>query len=194
MKTVLVLPGWHHDPAEKRYTNIVEFFHAAGFDVRTHNPDWDKRNTSDWVNDLLADLPDDKSQLTLFGFSMGAMISLLAATHIPVENLILCSPSGYFREYTLLLGDEDAKWAQDNIKDFEELSVSSIFKQIKVQNGYILAGDREFKQWPDFEQWIGDLKMQTNWPLTTIPDTGHEIEATGYQYAVANLIQQLPHS
>ena len=177
MKSAILLPGWEQDPNEKRYTALLDSFREAGFDARAHNPDWTKRNTQEWVDDLLKGLPANTDQLTLLGFSMGALIALLATTHIKVENLILCSASGYFGEYIPLLTQDDMKWAKENVSNFEALSATDTLARAQVEHGYIFAGDQELQEWADFRKWIDDLKTQTGWKLSVISETGHEIGA-----------------
>jgi len=60
-----------------------------------------------------------------------------------------------------------------------------------VVQGYILAGQDELDEWPDFKQWTNDLRASTDWRLSIIPQTGHEIGAPRYQEAVINLAKQL---
>jgi hypothetical protein len=55
------------------------------------------------VSDFIATFPEDNQLLAFLGFSLGAMIALIATTRIAVDNLILCSPSGYFAEYDIAL-------------------------------------------------------------------------------------------
>lgn len=191
MKTAIVLPGRPHQVSEPQYQSIVQSFEANGFRTIAHQPDWSKKNVRVWVKDLLASVPDDSTELTLFGFSIGAFVALLAADKVNTTNLILCSPSGYFKEYIPLLTADDLADAQENIQGFETLSTKTLIPKLQVEHGFILAGSKELKAWDDFRQWVGDLESQTGWQKIIIEGVEHEIESPAYQVAVKKLIEGL---
>lgn len=191
MKTAILLSG-RHEPTEERYKGVEQFFKDAGWEqVVRYDSDWGLSNVKRFADDFLQTLPDNCQPLTLFGFSLGAMIALIASTKVDVDNLILCSPSGYFKEYISLLSAEDMGWAKEHLKDFESWSAIEIIKSSKASNGYILAGENELKMWPDFKKWIEDLQSQTQWPLSVVSGIAHEIEASQYQQIIHLIIKDL---
>jgi pimeloyl-ACP methyl ester carboxylesterase len=143
-----------------------------------------------WTDELLAQLPDG-AEVTLLGFSMGAMIALMAAARVEVKNLILSSPSGYFREYAPLLTPEDADWARTNVPEFTELSAVDAMRAARVENGFVLAGEKELALWPEFRQWVDDLSAAKGWPVTVVPGAEHEIGDTEYQKMVGQVVNSL---
>jgi pimeloyl-ACP methyl ester carboxylesterase len=188
MKTAVILAG-RHTITDAMYQPIVSEFKACGWEqVHFYEPDWSVTNVVKLVDDFLAKLPQNSAPLTVLGFSLGAMIALIAANKISVENLILCSPSGYFAEYSQLLTNEDREWANKNLEDFRDFSASTIIDRAKVHHGVVLAGEVELREWPGFRQWIADLKSQTAWQYIELPGTGHEIEAPMYQQAIKKVI------
>ena len=191
MKIAVIIPGWEHNPDEIRYTNIINLFQESGFVARSYNPDWSTHDPKDWVDGLVNSLKKNDGPITLLGFSMGAMTALLASSEIAVDTLILCSPSGYFKEYAQLLTPNDLAWGRENIIGFEQLSAVNSIKHAQVKKGHLLAGSSELDDWGDFKQWMGDLQLQTNWQLDIVPDTAHAIEAPNYQQALATLIHKL---
>lgn len=191
MRTSIIISG-NHEFTNARYKSIGTYFEDADFRVKFHTPDFGLNTIEKLVEEFLENVsPDDKQELTLLGFSMGAMITLVASSKIAVENLILCSPSGYFREYAPLLADDDMAWAKEHLSDFRQWSAKETIKQAKVGHGYIAAGEKELAEWVDFGQWTNDLHEQTGWPLTIVPGTGHEIEAPQYQAAIKTIVQAL---
>jgi len=190
MKTSIVISG-RHDPTDARYKDIRHSFEKAGYQVVFHVPNWQLHSIEELVEELLQKIPNDKNPLTLFGFSLGAMIALVASTKRGVDNLILCSPSGYFKEYASKLTEEDMSWAHEHVKDFKNWSAQQTIHEAKVKHGYIVAGENELREWEDFKQWVDDLHAQTRWPLKVVPNVAHEIEALTYQESVKAIVQAL---
>ncbi len=194
MKTAIVLTG-RHDITDDMYLPIIKELKAQGWErVIFYEPDWSVRSVRRLVSDFMEKVPDDAQPLTLLGFSLGAMIALIASGKLDVENLILCSPSGYFSEYDKILTDEDRTWAEKELTDFRSFSAAQTIHNARVMRGILLAGEDELKAWPDFRQWINDLKQQTGWRYIKIPNTGHEIGAPTYQAQIQNIINRLASS
>jgi pimeloyl-ACP methyl ester carboxylesterase len=188
MKTALILAG-NHEATDERYQDIVKAFKYTGWDrAILYEPDRQRHTIKELVDDFLDFVPADGQPLTLAGFSLGAMIALIASDTLDIENLAICSPSGYFKEYAPLLTAEDLAYAQECLSDFESYSAIEVVSKSKVKNGYIIAGENELAEWPDFKKWISDLKSQTDWSYTKLPSVGHEIEAPAYQEAIKGLI------
>lgn len=191
MKTAIVLAG-QHEITEDQYQPIVNEFQENGWErVIFYEPNWETSNVESLVSNFIATLPEDNQPLTLLGFSLGAMIALIATTRIAVDNLILCSPSGYFAEYDAALTQDDRAWANENLNDFRNFSATNTITNAKVSLGVIIAGQTELEQWPDFRQWVNDLKSQTDWRFIELPGTGHEIEALVYQDSIKKIIHTI---
>ena len=191
MKTAIVLAG-RHDITDKMYKPILNEFKAQGWEkVIFYEPDWSVKSVQKLVSDFLEKIPDHTQPLTLMGFSLGAMIALIASGKLSVKNLILCSPSGYFLEYDRILTNEDKVWANTELADFREFSAVQVIRKARVGRSVILAGENELQEWPDFKQWIEDLKRLTDWRYVQIPNVGHKIEDSGYQTEIRKIIHQL---
>lgn len=191
MKIAIVLAG-RHEITKDQYQPIVNEFQANGWErVIFYEPNWQTNNVESLVSNFIASLPEDNQPLTLLGFSLGAMIALIATTRTAVDNLILCSPSGYFAEYDKLLTHDDKAWANENLKDFRGFFATKTITNAKVSRGVIIAGQAELEQWPDFRQWVSDLKSQTGWKYIEIPGAGHEIEALAYQDSIKKIIHTI---
>jgi len=190
MKTAIVLAG-RHEVTEERYQPIIDEFKNAGWpNVLLHRPDWQKLSIEELVAEFTRSLTASNAPLTLLGFSLGAMIALIASSKIGVENIVLCSPSGYFLEYDSLLSVDDRKWAEKKLGDYKTFSAKEIIAGTTAKNGFIIAGETELRA-PDFKHWLDDLKSSTQWSYTELPNTGHEIEAPNYQNAIKTVIYTL---
>jgi pimeloyl-ACP methyl ester carboxylesterase len=191
MKTAIILTG-NHDVTDERYQGIVSAFADAGWDKAIlYEPDWQRYTVKELVDDFLGFVPEDSQPLTLVGFSLGAMIALIASDTLDVDNLALCSPSGYFKEYAPLLTSDDLDYARKDLSDFESYSATEVINKSKAKDGCIIAGENELAEWPDFKKWVDDLKLQTGWDYTELPGVGHEIEAPAYQEAIKGLVVNL---
>lgn len=187
-KTALILTG-KHEVTDERYQSIVEAFKSAGWDrVILYEPDWQQHTVKGLVNDFLGSVSADCQPLTLLGFSLGAMIALIASNTLDVENLALCSPSGYFKEYIPFLTPDDLNYAHSELGGFDECSSVETINKSKAKNGCIIAGENELTEWPDFRKWVDDLKSQTGWNCTELPGVRHEVEAPAYQEAIKSMI------
>lgn len=122
------------------------------------------------------------------------MIALIASEKRNVESLILCSPSGYFLEYDKILTDDDRVWADTELADFRDFSAAQTIQNARVEQGVLLAGENELEHWPDFKQWVKDLRHQTGWQYIQISNTGREIEAAAYRAEIRQVVHELARS
>lgn len=191
MKKAMVLAG-RHEVTDQRYQGIITAMADTGWDDAVlYEPDWRQHTVKALVDDFLAAVPADGQPLTLVGFSLGAMIALIASDTLDVDALVLCSPSGYFKEYAPLLTADDLNYARECLSDFEDYSAAEVINTSKAKTGYLTAGENELDEWPDFKQWIEDLRSRTDWDYTELPGVGHDIEAPVYQEAIKNLVVDL---
>ncbi len=191
MKTAIIIPGWQEETS-KHHEEIAQLFHERGYEqVVIHTPNWKKASMKYFVSDFLNTISSDGDAHTLFGFSMGAMIALVVSCTVQVDNLILCSPSGYFKEYMSLFSEEDFAWTAKNLPDFSAYSSADILDSLRVNNGYIIAGEKELAEWPDFRQWITDLREKTSWQYSEVTTVGHDIAHVDYMRQIAQVIRSI---
>ena len=80
-KVVYIIPGFKHSPKQKIYQDVGALFKNKGFEVVYVKIDWKFNSFPDWVNDFLQNyFKEDDSKKYLFGFSYGALISLLVSS------------------------------------------------------------------------------------------------------------------
>jgi hypothetical protein len=106
----------------------------------------------------------------------------------PSSAMIFCR---YFKEYSSSLSGDDLRWAREHLEDFEAWSAKETIARSTIRRGFIVVGEKELEGWPDFKQWVEDLRAQTKWPVTVVPGTSHEIEAAPHRQAVHTIIQSL---
>ncbi|MBL8159752.1 hypothetical protein JNJ66_04805 [Candidatus Saccharibacteria bacterium] len=130
--------------------------------------------------------------MSLWGFSLGAMISLLASAERPLDTLTLCSPSGYFKEYMPLIAPEFTGWCTlQQLAEFQTNSLMSLLERTHVRRAAVLAGDQELAAWPTFREAVSDIHQSTGWPLRIIANTHHDIDQPGYRQELQSVITSL---
>jgi esterase/lipase len=131
-KQAIIAPGWPDAGQESKYLTLKEAFIEQGYSVAMLQLAWHKNSMSAWVDQLIEAVDNNANSLTLLGFSMGGMASLIASTQIQVQNMIICSAAGYFNEYKPLLTDDDLTWAAENMTDFGQYTTSKLFSRLNV--------------------------------------------------------------
>ena len=191
LNQTIIAPGWPDTGKEAKYAILREAFVEVGYSVTILELAWNKNSMSVWVEQLSQSIVKNSDSLTLLGFSMGAMASLIVCGQVKVNTAIICSSAGYFNEYKPLLSNDDLEWAKENMIDFGQFTTSKLFSGLKVEHGYIFAGDQELAIWPDFKRWMDDLKDTTHWSFNNLPATGHDIGADEYQGQLLSLIHSI---
>ena len=191
MKQAIITPGWPDTGEESKYLSLRDAFVSSGYQASILRPQWDKNAMSVWSQQLEDEIDAESESVTLLGFSMGAMATLLVSARVKIECAIICSAGGYFTEYKPLMTEDDLAWAATNLTDFDRYTTKNLFPLVMVNNGYIFVGEEELSEWPDFKQWMGDLVEATNWPISILPATGHDIGAVEYQKQLVGLISGL---
>jgi pimeloyl-ACP methyl ester carboxylesterase len=193
MKVAIILTG-HHEATPERYDAISDMFRSCGWDkVEIFESDWTQNTVQDLVDNFLLFMKkfQDNDNITLLGFSLGGMVWLLASNKIILDHLILCSPSGYFKELVPYLKKEDSEWADINISDFRNISAVNVIKNSRTKAGFVIAGGAEIAKWYDLKRWINIIRKSTNWEYIELRDIGHEIESNAYQNAIKEVILKL---
>ncbi|MFI5240450.1 MAG: hypothetical protein ACHQUB_01955 [Candidatus Saccharimonadia bacterium] len=192
MKHVIMSPGWTESNTWPSYIAVAETFRARGFNVTALELDWDKRNITSWASQIVEAAGKLNGETSLWGFSLGAMSSLIAASFVPVNNLILCSPSGFFREYFEVIPDKSWEWLGSKHKERRELlSWRDLLGSLKVDHGFTIAGEKELSLWPEFKLWTAELVGATGWDFIKVAGAGHDIGNKHYERAIKELINSL---
>lgn len=191
-KLALIIPAWKHSATDTAYTNIAVTLRAAGYQVISQDIAWRHSTFAEWQATITSALTQTTPPITICAFQLGAMATLVAASKIPIENLVLCSPSGYFKEYSDQVLPIERRWMGDARKaEFMQLSGQAVLQGIQVKHGYIIVDEGEFVGRPAYKQWIDDLIKTTGWPLTLVSHEQYGISSPGYQRAVINTLRGL---
>ncbi len=190
MKTVaFVIPGYHHSPDRKIYTDIIDGFEEKKFKVIPVKISWQYHTMSFWVEEFLKIYDIEKGDINIFlGFSYGAMISFIASTQVKVDTQILCSLSPYFAEDLEFL-PRLWKKGKRRIADFKTISASIRTPQIKADT-YVLYGSKESKQ---IEKRAKDVfaLLTSSKHIIQIKDSKHDIGNPDYLFEIRKIIAQL---
>lgn len=188
MKRIFIIPGFKHKSTQKDYLDVVDIFRKKGFEPKIVEVKWNNRTFSQWLNEFLMFYEEHKSdEITLLGFSYGAMIALVAATKIKPTNLILCSLSPYFSEDIPKL---KKYWLQSigkkRVNDFSKLNFKEIAQQIKCKT-HLLIGEKESKKYSGLELRVSEANRLIKSELIRIKNADHNIGQEEYLEAIKSL-------
>jgi esterase/lipase len=145
-KAVYIIPGFGENTNQTSYQKIIKFFKARNFHAIPVKISWKHRTMSDYVEECLKQVQINKKEdISLLGFSFGAMIAFIASPKIKPKMLILCSLSPYFKEDIKFL---KKSWKRNEskkrLKNMKNFSFESIAKKIK-SGTLLIAGSKEHK-------------------------------------------------
>ena len=192
MKTAIISPGWNQSSKETRYDFVADAFTAKGYKVIRYDPESGGNTVINWVNGLKAIIDRTEGEVALWGFSMGAMTSLIVASERPISSLLLCSPSGFFKEYLPLINDKYlVNWKDNQLGVFKSLSFVQTVKKLQSKESYVFAGELELEEWPSFRKLVDDLQATNKFDVKVINETHHDFSAPNYRRAICAAISKL---
>lgn len=192
MKTVIISPGWNQSSEDERYDFVVAAYRDKGYKVVRYSPRWNNGTMATWVDGLTDLIDEADGEMTLWGFSLGAMASLVASAKRPVVSLVLCSPSGYFKEYLSLIDARYlSQWNTHQLDAFKALSFHDYIQSVRSKDNYVFAGELELKEWPAFNKIVDDLKAINQFKVRVLEETHHDFSAPHYKQAISEAINVL---
>lgn len=192
MKTIIISPGWNQSSNDTSYDFIAKAYEGKGYQAMRYSPQWNGRTMTDWVDGLIEMIDKAEGDVALWGFSLGAMASLTASTHRRITSLVLCSPSGYFKEYLPLIDSKYlSQWNDRQLSVFESLSFVDIADKVRVADSYVLAGELELEEWPAFRKVVDDLKATGKFKVSIIKEAHHDFSAPNYRLAISEAVGNL---
>ena len=189
-KVVYIIPGLGDSVGDKKYAGVVQLFKNKGFKTVPVKITWNHKVMSDYVREFLSQFDQHEStdEIYLFGFSFGAVISLISSEKVNPKMQFLCSLSPYFKED---LPDIKCWWKVfmgiNRIKDFEKLSFDELTKNIKCKT-YLFAGTKE----PEAERKakLANQKIR-NSELFIINGAKHDISQKVYADRLVEVISKI---
>ena len=108
------------------------------------NIHWKYKTMSNYVEEFLSQvIPRPYAKVSVFGFSFGAMIAMLAAKYIKPDRLYLASLSPYFNEDLKHLSAADQKvLGKKRLADFKKNSFRSAAKNVSCPV-FLMVGECE---------------------------------------------------
>lgn len=191
MRTVYIIPGYTHSPQIKIYKDVGKIFQENGFKVVYVKIDWKYKTISDWVDQFLNEYyKSDGSKKYLFGFSFGAVISILSSTKVKIDSQILCSLSPYFDiDLTKIYKSWKKQIGKNRIEDFEKLNMEKVARFVKAKT-YLLYGTREGRF---IKERAEDTYKKLNCykKLILVNGAKHDIGNKEYLEAIKKVIEDL---
>ena len=192
LEHALIVPGGQqYDPV--LFEPFEEVFRNAGISAQFVPIKWSRTVISQNVhqfNEIYRHY--DPSTTVVFGFSAGAMISLIAAADRSPAVLILASLAAWFAEDV----PHRSQWYKKavghrRVADYKNLHFSQLAPHITSET-YILLTDSDSKRWPQFEVRAHEAqRLIKNSELIKVPNIGHDIGNPKYVQAVAEVISKL---
>ncbi|HEY3406283.1 MAG TPA: alpha/beta hydrolase [Ohtaekwangia sp.] len=132
MRAVYIIPGYLENTKMKAYQDLMQVFRRKKVRPIPVDIRWKYKTMSDYVGEFLAyALENPHAQASVFGFSFGGMIALLAAKYIKPQRLYIASLSPYFREDIKHLREADRKaLGKRRIEDFKKFSFQPVARTI----------------------------------------------------------------
>ena len=184
-----MIPGYHHSPDRKIYTDIIDCFEAKGIKTVPVKISWQYHTMTFWVEEFLKVFESYKGDRNIFlGFSYGAMISFIASTKVKVDAQILCSLSPYFAEDLKSLPHRWKK-GKRRIADFETMNAEVLTPRINTDT-YVLYGAKEGEQIHNRAHKTFEL-LRSSKQLIPVIDSKHDIGNPDYLTAIKKVIAQL---
>lgn len=144
-RVVYIIPGFGEKVSDKRYNRILTYFKKSNFKTIPITINWKYKTMSDYVEEFLLQFNQHsgEDEIYLFGFSFGAMISLIASGQINIKAQFLCSLSPYFQEDLPIIKDWWKKSiGSKRVDDFSSLSFAKLAEKVHCWT-YIFAGTGE---------------------------------------------------
>ncbi|MBI1968503.1 DUF2235 domain-containing protein [Candidatus Woesearchaeota archaeon] len=186
-RVVYIIPGFGQKTTLLEYQHVMKLFKACRFQIIPVKISWERKVMSDYLEEFLSQLQYHKNdKVTLFGFSFGAMIALIAAVKIKPKMLFLCSLSPYFKEDLRTLKKSWKNFGgKRRIADFHNFSFDKLAKKVSCKT-ILIAGTKEGKE---LLKRVEDAhKKMKNSQLILVKDAKHNFAQKEYLRKLQELI------
>ncbi len=140
-----IIPGYGMAGRSRPIIKIADYFKKNRFESFRLNINWKYNTMSDYLkqfNDFYKEKHIAGNEVILFGFSWGAMISLLSAREIKPKSQILCSLSPYFKEDLSDLPKISYKFmGKKRFDDFKKISLDETARNIKTKTILVVGSE-----------------------------------------------------
>ena len=191
MKTLFIIPGFTHHPGQPPYRKLKTHFEKKGFKVVMVPITWRWKVMSDYVEQfkkIYKKYPAEN--VTVLGFSFGAMTALIAAKELQPDRLVLCSLSPYFKE-----DHGSLRWwwkgvvGANRMKDFAKYSADALAKSLKIPTIFFY-GSVEASKHPMLKARIETMaKRIPGSQVIVVKDSPHDIGHPEYFKAICQNVK-----
>ncbi|OGH14895.1 MAG: hypothetical protein A2687_04590 [Candidatus Levybacteria bacterium RIFCSPHIGHO2_01_FULL_38_26] len=191
-RVIFIIPGFWGEPREKIYKDIAALYKQKGLKPVIVKIPWERKVMSDYADYFLKLVKKyEDSEINIFGWSFGAMISFIGASKLKVKTLFLCSVSPYWKEDMKFILKSWAKGVgKRRMEDFAKLSRIEIGKTVKAKKAVILVGTMERDRMIKASKDIYD-KLNSDKNLIIIKGAGHNIARKKYFDEIKKQINRL---
>jgi hypothetical protein len=166
-----IIPAYGETTRNKRYSPIVLRASELGYEVITLNLQIKRGQVLSELVDSAIKTIGDKKDVSILGFSMGALIGYCVSTRLAIRKAIICSISPYLHNDVITLGP---KFEKHIGKDLAEDVKKMRYLKSKAETLSLLYGELEHpllikRSKSLFKKNTGVKK------IVPIIDTGHEM-------------------
>ena len=146
-KVAYIIPGALESNKKKPYKEIAGFFKSKKIKPVPVDIKWKYTTLSDNLSQFIRKYRKfDGDEIYILGFSIGAVIALIASTKIKTKTTILCSLSPVFKEDLPYLKHRWKKLiGKRRLNDMKKYSFDKIVKDIRCRT-ILVAGNKEYTE------------------------------------------------
>jgi len=192
-KVVYIIPGFNESAKSGKYKTtykkIASFFKSQGIRPIFVEIQWKYKTMSGYVHQFMEQYKKEKdSEIYLFGFSYGAMISLIVSPEIKPKLQILSSLSPYFKEDIPYL----RKWwkryiGKKRLEDHRKHSFNKLIKNINCKT-LLIIGSQEEKE---IKRRVEDARKKLKGEIIIAKGAKHNIRQKEYLETLQKVISKL---
>jgi len=188
---VFIIPGFKQSPSKYEFQKIGKMFEGKSIKPIYIEIPWNNSTITDNVKFFLEKYHQSRADKKyILGFSFGAVISLLSASMVRFDTVILCSLSPYFPED---LPNLKKSWIKSigtkRLCDFKSFDTLNIISSVN-SSVFLLYGTKEGEE---IEKRAFDVFNQLNCikEIVKINGSKHDIGDTNYLKEIKTVIEKL---
>ncbi|MBI2580324.1 hypothetical protein HYV85_00780 [Candidatus Woesearchaeota archaeon] len=189
-KVAYIIPGYPHSGREKPYRRIAEFFRFRGIKPIIISMLWKRATLSNNLEQFMrAHQKFGGGEAYVLGFSVGAVIALIASTKVKIKTAILCSLSPAFKEDVQLWKKSWKKFVgKKRLEDYKMCSFDQLVKRVNCRTVLVAGG----KEYPLLLRRVKMAKKKLkNSELVIIPGAKHDISQKEYLEVLRKIVDNI---
>lgn len=189
-KTFFIVPGFQMQANHKMFSWLIKYLESRKHKVIKVPVKWDYSTLTKNAKEFekFYNLNKGKNNSVL-GFSYGAVITLLTASHLKPNQIYLCSLSADFKEDSVHMSKRSRIYiGKRRYEDTKNRSGIKLAKELSVPS-VIFYGEVEGNKYPTLRKRCEETsKLAKNSKLLKVKDAPHDISHPEYQKAIKSII------